>query len=405
MLHEVLYILFGIVFLYCALSVLYIFILSFAGLFFYQRKTFTGGLPVNAKRIAVLVPAYKEDGIILSTAKNLLDLEYPADRFRVFIIADSFKPETLAALRELPVEVLEVSFDKSTKTKALNEAFRRIQAPYDIALICDADNMLAGDFLLRINDRFVAGARAIQGRRVAKNLDSSFAILDACSEAINNHIFRKGAQALGLSSAVIGSGMAFEYENVKEILASIQAVGGFDKILQLRIVAQGIKIEYLEDALVFDEKVDSPEAFQQQRKRWVSSQFIYLRQFFGPACAKLFKGNFSYFNLAVANNLVLPRAFLLVLPPLLAVLGFVLGGGLGWAALGLWGLYLLSLGMGMPAALINRDLMIAILRLPRAIIVMIGALFQVKKSNKTFIHTVHTKTEISNTLFKEKNKS
>jgi cellulose synthase/poly-beta-1,6-N-acetylglucosamine synthase-like glycosyltransferase len=320
----------------------------------------------------------------------------------VYIIADSFQPGTLQALRELPLDVLEVSFDKSTKTKALNEAFGRIGQPYDIALICDADNMLAEDFLRRINDRFVKGARAVQGRRVAKNLDSSFAILDACSEAINNHIFRKGAQAIGLSSAVIGSGMAFGYENIRQILGSIKAVGGFDKILQLRIVEQDIKIEYLEDALVFDEKVDSPEAFQQQRKRWVSSQFIYLRQFFLPACRQLLRGNFSYFNLAVANNLVLPRAFLLILPPFLAVAGFFLDRPAGWAALGIWGLYLLSLGMGMPAALVNRELLVAILRLPRAIIVMIGALFHVRKSNKTFIHTVHTKTEISNALFKGK---
>ena len=298
--------------------------------------------------------------------------------------------------------MLEVSFEKSTKTKALNEAFRRIGEAYDIALICDADNMLAGDFLRRINDRFVKGARAVQGRRVAKNLDSSFAILDACSEAINNHIFRKGANGIGLSSAVIGSGMAFEFGTVRQVLSEIQAVGGFDKILQLKVVGQGISIEYLEDALVFDEKVDSSEAFQQQRKRWVSSQFIYLRQFFGPACRQLLQGNLSYFNLAVANNLVLPRAFLLVLPPLLALAGFFLNPVWGWAGLGLWLLYLLSLAFGLPVAFLNRDLLVAVLRLPKAIIVMIGALFQVKKANKTFIHTVHTKTEISNALFKDK---
>jgi cellulose synthase/poly-beta-1,6-N-acetylglucosamine synthase-like glycosyltransferase len=373
-----------------------------SGALLYRSKLYTDISPGETKRIAILVPAYKEDGIILSTAQNLLALDYPAVSYAVYIIADSFKPETLQQLRSLSVNVLEVSFEKSTKTKALNEAFRRIGESYDIALICDADNMLAGDFLGRINDRFIKGARAVQGRRVAKNLDSSFAILDACSEAINNHIFRKGANGIGLSSAVIGSGMAFEFGMVRQVLSEIQAVGGFDKILQLKVVGQGISIEYLEDALVFDEKVDSSEAFQQQRKRWVSSQFIYLRQFFGPACRQLLRGNLSYFNLAVANNLVLPRAFLLVLPPLLAIAGYFLSPVWGWAGLMLWLLYMLSLALGLPVSFLNRDLLVAILRLPKAIIVMIGALFQVKKANKTFIHTVHTKTEISNTLFKDK---
>ena len=134
------------------------------------------------------------------------------------------------------------------------QAFGRITEDFDIALICDADNMLAPDFLRRLNDAFAGGAQAVQGRRVAKNLDTSFAILDACSEAINNHIFRKGAYALGLSSSVIGSGMAFEFDRIKAILSEISAVGGFDKILQLSVVERGIRIHYLEDALVLMKK-------------------------------------------------------------------------------------------------------------------------------------------------------
>ncbi len=396
-------ILYRIVFLYCAFSVIYLFVLSFWGRLFYRRRV-TGndaGSGSGGRRIALLVPAYKEDGIILSTAEGLLSLDYPRHLFDIFIIADSFKSETLAALRGLQVNVIEVSFEKSTKTKSLNEAFRRIGEPYDIALICDADNVLAADFLQKIDRAFSAGARAVQGCRVAKNLDTSFAILDACSEAINNHIFRKGSNAIGLSSAVIGSGMAFEYDMVKDILSRIDAVGGFDKILQLEVVRQGISIWYLDDALVFDEKVSTSEAFQQQRRRWVSSQFIYFKRFFLPACGQLIKGNLSYFNLAVLCNVVLPRAFLLAVLPLFALGSFFLGVSWGLAATGLWALYMLTLALALPASLINRDLWRAVLRLPRAVGLMLGTLFQVKKANKTFIHTVHTKTEVTNYLFTE----
>ena len=394
------FILYLICFGYCAGSVLYLFVLSLAGRLGSRKRTgFTVELPV--KRIAVLVPAYKEDGIILSTARNLLELDYPVELRRIYIIADSFKEETIAELRQLPLEVIVVSFDKSTKTKSLNAAFGRITEDFDIALICDADNMLAPDFLRRLNDAFAGGARAVQGRRVAKNLDTSFAILDACSEAINNHIFRKGAYALGLSSSVIGSGMAFEFDRIKAILSEINAVGGFDKILQLSFVEQGIRIHYLEDALVFDEKVESARAFEGQRKRWVSSQFIYLKRFFGPGCRHLLKGHFSYFNLAVANNLVLPRAFLFVLLPLLVIFGFIIHPAWGIAAIGMSILYMFCLMVGVPANMVNRRLLVAILQLPKAVLVMVGTLFQLRKANKTFIHTEHTKTEVSNSLFKK----
>ncbi len=394
------FILYLICFAYCAGSVLYLFILSVAGRLGSRKgAAFAAAVPV--KKIAVLVPAYKEDGIILSTAHNLLALDYPVALRKIYIIADSFREETIAEFGRLPLEVMVVSFDKSTKTKSLNEGFGRITEDFDIALICDADNMLAPDFLRRINDAFVGGARAVQGRRVAKNLDTPFAILDACSEAINNHIFRKGAYAMGLSSAVIGSGMAFGFGAIREILGGVQAVGGFDKIVQLKIVEQGNRIHYLEEALVFDEKVGSSQAFQQQRKRWVSSQLIYLKQFFGPACRLLLKGNISYFNLAVAASLVPPRAFLFLLLPLLTVAGLFFGWWWVIAGAGLGLLFLVSLAMGIPAELVNRDLWMAILRLPRAIAVMVGTLFHIRKANKTFIHTVHTKTEIGNNPFRD----
>lgn len=398
MLDSIANILFTILFLYCSLTVAYLFLLACSGKFFYRRKE---AQAAPEKRIAVLVPAYKEDGIILSTASSLLRLDYPTALYDVYIIADSFQPQTVAELKQLPIQVLEVAFEKSTKTKSLNEAFSRIGKPYDIALICDADNILAKDFLKKINAAFVQGERAVQGQRVAKNLDTSFAILDACSEGINNNMFRRGPDALGLSSSVIGSGMAFEFALVKQVMSEISAIGGFDKILQLKIVERGIRIQFLDDALIFDEKVDSSHAFKQQRKRWVSSQFIYLRQFFFPAIRQFFKGNVSYFNLAIANNLVLPRAFLLILLPLMTALAFFLHHPLAPAALGMLGLYVLSLLISLPAILVNRDLFIAILKLPKAIGVMVVALFQMKKAKETFIHTVHTKTEVSNTLFND----
>jgi len=273
---------------------------------------------------------------------------------------------------------------------------------YDIALICDADNMLAPNFLQQLNNAFLNGAKAVQGRRVAKNLDSSFAILDACSEAINNNIFRKGTNAVGLSSAVIGSGMAFDFGMIKNIFTEIEAVGGFDKILQLKVIKQNIKIQYLENALIFDEKVSSSHAFKQQRKRWVSSQFIYLKQFFVPAIKQLFKGNISYFNLAVANNVILPRAFLFIILPALIIGSFFISYSWMIASIALLIMYILTLIIALPKVLINKELFFAVGKLPRAIGLMCVNLIQLKNANNNFIHTVHTKTEISNSLFNER---
>ncbi len=179
-------------------------------------------------------------------------------------------------------------------------------------MICDADNVLEKDFLLKVNQAALEGKEVLQAQRVAKNMDSPMAILDAANEIVANHIHRKGANAVGLSASVIGSGMVFPFAFVKSVLNEIEAIGGFDKVLQLLVVERGKKIHYLENALIFDEKVEHANAFQNQRRRWISAQFVYLRKFFVPGVKGLLKGRFDYFNLAVTQNILLPRMLLLV---------------------------------------------------------------------------------------------
>jgi cellulose synthase/poly-beta-1,6-N-acetylglucosamine synthase-like glycosyltransferase len=399
MLRAIPYSLFVIFFSICFFTVAYLFYMSVAGRFFYKKRTKQSLNNSSNKTIAILVPAYREDAVIVSTVQNLLSVGYPTECFDVYVIADSFKKNTLATLRELPIQLIEVAFEKSTKTKSLNRAFSIIKKEYDIALICDADNMLANDFLQKINLAFNTGAKAVQGRRVAKNLDSPFAILDGCSEAINNHIFRKGFNATGLSSAVIGSGMAFEYAELKHTLSGINAVGGFDKVLQLKVARSGIDIQYLDDALIFDEKVSTSRAFREQRTRWLSTHFMYFRKFFCPAFKELVRGNFSYFNLAVLCNLVLPRAFLFILLPLLTIISFFIAPAWGDTAACLFVLFLAAIAIALPKKMINRDLWKALLTLPWAIFLMTKAVFQIPKANNSFIHTMHSKKEVTSHLF------
>lgn len=53
------------------------------------------------RRIAVLVPAYKEDAVILESVQANLRQDYPTDHFRLIVIADSFQQHTLDALAKL----------------------------------------------------------------------------------------------------------------------------------------------------------------------------------------------------------------------------------------------------------------------------------------------------------------
>lgn len=359
------------------------------------RAIKSGPIDEQYNKIAVLIPAYKEDSVIVDIAKEALNQNYPAVRFDIIVIADSFQDHTLNKLYALPITTIKVAFENSTKVSSLNKALSILPEQYDIAVILDADNLMERDFLLKINSTFNQGYKAIQGRRVAKNLNTSLAILDAISESINNHILRKGATALGLSSSLNGSGMAFDYQLLKSTLSEMNCTGGFDRELELKLMECGYKSVFIDNALVYDEKVEKAEVFKNQRRRWISSQFMYLKKYFFTGLKRSFHGDISYFNSAVMRNIQLPRMLnlgLLTIWVLVAVLLDKVIYDHIW--IGLFCANLLSISLAVPFTFYNKKTFIALVELPKVFFIMFFLLFRLKGANQTFIHTPHGDLEV-----------
>ena len=349
--------------------------------------------------IAILIPAYKEDAVIVQVAQEALQQNYPTEKFEVVVIADSLQQNTLKQLRQLPIRLVEVSFEKSTKVKALNKALAELEEnKFELSVILDADNLMEKDFLEKVNAAYQAGFLSIQGQRVAKNKNTNFAVLDALSEIINNHIFRRGTYALGGSSSLIGSGMAFDHKILKDTLLSMSSVGGFDRELEVLLLEKGIKTCYLENAKVQDEKVEKPEVFANQRKRWIASQFKYLKKYFKKGVNGLIKGRWAYANSALLRNIQLPRVINLGLLFFVCALSSFLNPYLNihsiywWGLLGIMGI---SFTLAVPLSFYNKDFFKALKSLPKAFGIMLSLLFKLKGADKTFIHTPHSNTEVS----------
>lgn len=375
----------------------YSLILSVAAAFYRSPGVRTAG---RMNRFAVMIPAYREDRVIVDVAAHALGQSYPKPYYDVIVIADSLQPDTLARLRDLPVRVVEVSFEKSTKVKALNAAMATIGDDYDCAVVLDADNVMAEDFVARMNDLYAAGYRAIQGRRDPKNENTPMAFLDGLSETINNHIFRQGTVALGMSSSLNGSGMCFNYSLYKTIMSGMDSIGGFDRELELKLIEQGVKVTYAKDVIVYDEKVPNPEVFERQRRRWISSQFFYLKKYFSAGMRALLKGNITYFNSAILRNIQLPRLLNLGLLSVVAIGAFIFSDYLEvspFVWLTLWLAMVTSMLIAIPARFYNLRLLKSILLLPTIFMKMFMLMFRLKGANKSFIHTPHGPVETQTT--------
>ncbi|MEG2319016.1 MAG: glycosyltransferase family 2 protein, partial [Mucinivorans sp.] len=229
------------------------------------------------KKIAILIPAYKEDAVIMECVNSCLQQQYPRHLYEIVVISDRMTEATNTLLEGMPLTLIKVYFEESTKSKALNLAMAQLTKQYDIALVLDADNTIAPDFMGQVNNIFhLQNVHIVQAHRCAKNTNTPLALLDAVSEEINNSIFRKAHANVGLSAALIGSGMCFNYRLFKESMATIDAIGGFDRALELQLLQQGYRVDYMPQADVLDEKVQQQSDFSRQRRRWLSAQLHYM---------------------------------------------------------------------------------------------------------------------------------
>ena len=385
-------------FIYLGVGVLYLFVVSLAGRL--RRKKIFPPVP-EKKSIAVLIPSYKEDAIILDTARRAATHNYPADKFKVFVIADQLKTETIIRLRAIPVYVIQVQFQSSTKARSLNAALNTIKEDeFELVMVLDADNIMKEGCLESVNAAFQQGANAVQCHRTAKNQQTPVAVLDAISEEINNHLFRKGQRALGLSATPIGSGMAFRFKELRSIFNQPQILTnpGEDREVDIQLMRNHTIIDYADEAIVFDEKVSSPAVFEKQRVRWLEAQVNHFKRFLQPDVTSSRKG-INFWN-KFFQTILLPRSLyiltfvlFLILIAIQAVFNiqFLFPSNIWWLLL--MSLFVLTLLLAIPSSFYNRRTVIAIMHLPVLIGKMVKALLRIKSNRTEFLHTPKTYTQ------------
>ncbi|WP_446778604.1 glycosyltransferase [Macellibacteroides fermentans] len=366
-------------------SVLYLFV--FALLSHIKRKDI---YPAAGKlhRFVILYPAYKEDRVIENAISNFLEQDYQKSCYDVVVISDQMQDDTINRLKSMPVTLMEVHFQQSSKAKAMQYAIENLDKnTYDMVVIMDADNTVEPNFLHELNKAYHSGCLVIQAHRMAKNLNTDTAILDAVSEEINNSIFRKGHVRLGLSAALIGSGMAIDFQWFKKNIFKLQTAGE-DKELEALLLKENIFIEYLEHVNVYDEKTQKDSTFYNQRRRWLASQLFAIKNNIGKLPGALFDGKFDYAN-KICQWMMLPRVLLLGFIGIISiiVLLYQWTWAIKWFILEL--LLVITLSLAVPDYLVNEQFKKAVWKAPKLFLLMTLNLFRLRGVNKKFIHTEH----------------
>lgn len=389
MIWTVIHIIEIVVWCIIACSVAYVVFFAFISLFYDKEDrvaNHAAALKNKMTNFLILYPAYKEDLVIINAVEQFLLQEYPTSHYTVVVISDHMRPETNELLKKMPITLLTPTFEKSSKAKAMQYAINEVRGDFDNVVILDADNVVRPDFLSQL-DVLCTIYDAIQCHRCAKNANNDVAVLDGASEEINNTIFRKAHNRLGLSSALIGSGMCFNYELFKKNVFQLSTAGE-DREMEALLLRQEVFIKYASEIHVFDEKVSSQDNFQRQRMRWMTAQIQSLLSNLPKIPHAIIHGNINFIDKTLQQALI-PRSILIVLLAGISILMTLLVPDWCEKWWILFGLLAVALFIALPSQLRFRSFA-KVFAIPGLVLRMLKNVLHMDRKNTDFIHTEHT---------------
>ncbi|WP_448518559.1 glycosyltransferase [Rhodoflexus sp.] len=336
-------------------------------------------------RFAAIVTIYQDSRFILPIVDSLLRQTYP--HVAIYVVADDCAADLLPVIADSRVRLLVPPQPLHSKVKSIAYALANFGTTPDALVIFDADNLVHRRFFERMNTYFNKGYRAVMGHIKGKQPEAAYARMDELGEIMNNFLYRKASMAMGCSSAIDGKGFVVAYELYRQINFG-NMLGGFDKKLQLEVVRQ-TRIAYADEAVVYDEKVSDPAAFQKQRTRWIYTYFRYWGEgarFLWESLSRFKIGNI-YFGLLILR----PPVFILLGCWLIISLLYLLGGS--WLAVAGW---LLAMVLFMLAHVgifavegVLHGFWQVLGHIPSLFLRQVRALLKMDQANRSFLATDH----------------
>ncbi|WP_276349132.1 glycosyltransferase [Daejeonella sp. JGW-45] len=339
---------------------------------------------------AVIVTAFKYTGQLPDVISSILKVNY--ERYLVYVVADNCDISGLG-ITDTRVIVLHPEQILASNTKSHLYAIQHFKREHNRITIIDSDNIVHPEFLNEMEKGFKQGFDAVQGRRLAKNLNTTYACLDAARDIYYHFYDGKILFRLGSSATLSGSGMAFTTDIYKSFLDDHNITGaGFDKVLQFALVKKGLRIAFIPEAIVYDEKTAERAQLVNQRSRWIQTWFRYFSFGFTLIYSGLKSLQWNQFLFGIV--LLRPPLFIfLILSFTFMLINLLLGSGLA-AVLWLFALasFIIGFAIAMANTAVDRKIYRSLTSIPKFIFYQIVSLFKIKTVSKRPPSTHHTYT-------------
>jgi len=225
--------------------------------------------PAYQPLVSMIVPAYNEAKVIDKTIDTLLASTYPG--IEIIVVDDGSKDNTYERLLELygtNPRVRAFTKPNGGKAQALNYGIEQTQAEIVIAL--DADTVILPDAAEKLVRHFSdPQVAAVAGNAKVGNRINILTKWQALEYITGQNLDRRAFALLNCITVVPGAIGAWRRELITELGGFANDTLAEDSDLTLRILRNGYKIEYDEDAIALTEAPDRVKGFLAQRFRWM----------------------------------------------------------------------------------------------------------------------------------------
>jgi peptidoglycan-N-acetylglucosamine deacetylase len=221
--------------------------------------------------VAVLIPAYNEEKVIVRTIRSVLNSDYA--NLRVIVIDDGSSDRTFDVARtaypdEIASGLLTVLHQSNSgKAEALNLGVDHVNEPIYVGI--DADTVVAADAISKLISHFAdPKVAAVAGNAKVGNRVNLWTRWQALEYITSQNFERRALNLFNVVTVVPGAIGAWR-------TAPVRQSGGYpvntvaeDADLTMSLLEQGYKVIYEDRALAFTEAPVTARGLMRQRFRW-----------------------------------------------------------------------------------------------------------------------------------------
>jgi peptidoglycan-N-acetylglucosamine deacetylase len=234
-----------------------------------RARTHAGRVPEVTAAVAVVIPAYDEERVIVQTIRSLLASN--GAPFEIVVVDDGSMDDTYGAVtRAFAREPRVRAFRKPNggKSAALNFGLRHTAAPITVAL--DADTVFHADTVRLLAAAFSnPRVGAVAGNAKVGNRVNLLTRWQALEYITSQNLDRRAFDLLDCITVVPGAVGAWRRELVLDAGGFSEETLAEDADLTMAILRQGYDVVYEERALAYTEAPDTVRGLLKQRFRWV----------------------------------------------------------------------------------------------------------------------------------------